>query len=172
MSEQDLEAILSPARAFNEARAVTGLLLYAQQSFLQVLEGDEDAVTAVYEQIVGSSRHTNLRRTVSASDSERRFPAWSMGFATAAPRAVVEQLLSPLVAENLISHDQAVGVLLSRFAELNVPRQASREQPLRTGVGASRLPDRRADAAVHRQPAGPRVRLHACGLVRQAATPG
>ena len=44
MSTQDLRGILDDAREGNVARGVTGVLVYADGVFLQILEGEEDTV--------------------------------------------------------------------------------------------------------------------------------
>lgn len=118
MDDGDLEQVLTSAREFNERCGVTGLLVYAHPSFLQVLEGDVEAVEAAYAAAAASGKHTNLRRTTVHASGERRFPQWSMGFEHAAPGDVVEALLTPLVEEGQISHAEVASVLLARFSQL------------------------------------------------------
>jgi Sensors of blue-light using FAD len=82
-SEVELTKLLAVARVNNEHIDVTGMLLYHEGSFLQVLEGRERDLEALYEKISHDDRHhrivTLLRRTV----TERHFGAWRMGFASA-----------------------------------------------------------------------------------------
>ena len=52
-SEEALVALLSEARNANADRDVTGLLLYREGSFYQVLEGSESAVMATFQEIEG-----------------------------------------------------------------------------------------------------------------------
>ncbi len=118
MTDADFEAILGPARSINADLEVTGLLVYAQQTFLQAVEGERDAVEQVYARAAASSRHRNLRRCTAEVVSSRYFPDWSMGFEHAAPSSVVQTLLAPLVAEGHLSHREAAGILLARFSLL------------------------------------------------------
>jgi hypothetical protein len=125
MTDSDLEGILAGARTHNAGVGVSGLLVYAQQSFLQVLEGDPQAVEGAYERARASALHRNLRATSTHVSGGRRFPQWSMGFRHAAPGDVVEALLAPLVAEGRLEHQEAAGILLARFSALSLPEQPS-----------------------------------------------
>ena len=80
MTDDDLTAILEGARKFNAMSKVTGMLLYKSGRFLQVLEGDEDVVGALYEKIRRDSRHDDAQVLVTGQQSIRQFPNWSMGF--------------------------------------------------------------------------------------------
>ena len=73
-----LDAILSVSRRNNMAVGATGLLYTDGTRFLQVLEGDAEAVTATFERIRRDPRH---KAVVVLSDREvttREFGAWSM----------------------------------------------------------------------------------------------
>ncbi|HLF98721.1 MAG TPA: phosphate-starvation-inducible PsiE family protein [Methylococcaceae bacterium] len=80
MTADDLMDILRSARAHNANHGVTGMLLYSNGTFVQVLEGDERTVDALLEVIKRDPRHTTLhvveRRTIEA----REYAEWSMGF--------------------------------------------------------------------------------------------
>ena len=76
----ELFELLSKARTNNQALGVTGMLLYHEGSFIQILEGDQETVEALYAKISQDPRHSNalllFRRTV----EERSFGDWTMGF--------------------------------------------------------------------------------------------
>ncbi|MEZ5933372.1 MAG: BLUF domain-containing protein [Alphaproteobacteria bacterium] len=76
----DLDTLLTTARARNEAAGVTGILLYHDGSFLQVLEGEEATVSEVYDRISKDKRHSELSLIFRGTIDERNFGAWSMGF--------------------------------------------------------------------------------------------
>ena len=80
MSEDDLVFLLKQARARNESQNVTGMLLYAEKRFLQVLEGDQTDVDDIYESILNDGRNTGNVVYVKKEISEREFPNWAMGF--------------------------------------------------------------------------------------------
>jgi hypothetical protein len=79
-SPADLSELLQKARANNEGHEITGLLLYHQGSFLQVLEGEEDQVAAVVGRIERDQRHERLRLLYRGEIEQRSFGEWRMGF--------------------------------------------------------------------------------------------
>ena len=82
MSEQDLLDLLKQARENNEKYNVTGLLLYAKENFMQVLEGEAAIVDEIYEAILRDDRNTRNTIIQRKNIESRNFPQWSMGFKT------------------------------------------------------------------------------------------
>jgi len=80
MTEDDLREILQVSRINNEQYDITGMLLYRDRYFIQVLEGDEDAVRATYSKIEHDPRHKNLIIAYQENILEREFDRWAMGF--------------------------------------------------------------------------------------------
>jgi len=79
MTEADLRELLQSAREKNDDLNVTGLLLYAQGRFLQVLEGPESTVRELYATIEEDPRHADAELILTTSTTERTFPDWEMG---------------------------------------------------------------------------------------------
>lgn len=80
VSEEELEALLQQARTNNQAVGVTGMLLYHEGDFIQVLEGDEARVTEIYKRIDNDPRHADPQIVLRHEVEERSFEDWSMGF--------------------------------------------------------------------------------------------
>ncbi|MEY2666380.1 MAG: hypothetical protein RLZZ384_551 [Pseudomonadota bacterium] len=79
--ENDLIAILSQARKFNQLANITGTLVYHSGFFLQLLEGDHADVTNLfYAHIVNDKRHQNVTVFHEGYAPKREFPNWRMGF--------------------------------------------------------------------------------------------
>lgn len=76
--EADLSQILTAAQINNERNGITGLLLYKDGSFMQAVEGPDEAVITLYDHIGRDSRHTGLLLLLKETITERRFPNWSM----------------------------------------------------------------------------------------------
>jgi hypothetical protein len=115
-TEADAEEVLQEARAFNAEHGVTGLLVHtATGGFLQVLEGEADAIEAAFRRAAASSRHETVLRTPALPVAERVFPTWSMGFERALPGQLVEHVLQPLVDHQLLTSSQVRTVLLERW---------------------------------------------------------
>lgn len=77
--EGELAAILESAVRHNTADGITGMLLYAGGNFLQVLEGEKEAVQATYQRICQDPRHHNFMLLLEQDVPERQFGRWSMG---------------------------------------------------------------------------------------------
>ena len=80
LSSNDLLALLESIRAANERMQLTGLLLYRENSFFQVLEGEEDVVRGVFERIKRDTRHHRVELLFEGPIEKREFTDWSMGF--------------------------------------------------------------------------------------------
>jgi hypothetical protein len=79
-SDDDLAALLAVSRANNGRDGLTGMLLYRDGYFLQVLEGDYDAVRERMRVIDADPRHSDVTTLLEEVVSERRFPEWTMGY--------------------------------------------------------------------------------------------
>lgn len=79
-SEAEVEDLLASSRASNSRRGITGILLYRNGSFTQVLEGEEPAVRALLEKIQRDPRHKNLSVRLEQAIDSRSFPNWSMAY--------------------------------------------------------------------------------------------
>lgn len=78
---EDLAALLALARKKNASLAVTGMLLHIDGSFLQVLEGEPEAVDDIFRTISADPRHTQIVTIIREPIPRRAFSDWSMGFA-------------------------------------------------------------------------------------------
>jgi Sensors of blue-light using FAD len=79
-SSSDLDELLATSRDNNAGLGVTGMLLYKDGNFMQVLEGEEEDVRALYHKIMGDPRHKGEMVLLEHHAQERQFPGWSMGF--------------------------------------------------------------------------------------------
>jgi len=80
LDEEELLQILKQARRNNEANGITGLLLYADRSIIQMLEGNKAQVDATFKSISADLRHTGIIKLIGEFADERDFSEWSMGF--------------------------------------------------------------------------------------------
>ena len=79
-SRDELLALLQISRTNNARVGVTGMLLYRDGDFMQLLEGEEQRVKALYEHIQRDTRHTGTIVMLEERSTERLFEDWSMGF--------------------------------------------------------------------------------------------
>lgn len=79
-SEIQLSLLLLGARTNNTRLGVTGMLLYQDGSFLQVLEGDEPILEALFQKIDRDERHVRIKTLLRREVEARQFGDWAMGF--------------------------------------------------------------------------------------------
>ena len=75
-----LTQLLGIARKNNDSVGVSGLLLYENHSFVQVLEGETGMVMPLYEKIRKDPRHDRMLLIFKREIEVRSFGSWSMGF--------------------------------------------------------------------------------------------
>lgn len=80
MHEEELHALLAEARVANAQLGITGMLLYKNGNFMQVLEGEHEVVNLLSRRIARDTRHVNVFTLHSGQIDGRQFPDWSMGF--------------------------------------------------------------------------------------------
>ena len=80
LKEDELFRLLNTARSKNSADHITGLLIYHEGCFLQVLEGDKEAVDRCYQRICKDGRHTDYIELANEAVLDRMFPAWWMAY--------------------------------------------------------------------------------------------
>ncbi|MEY6431821.1 phosphate-starvation-inducible PsiE family protein [Thioalkalicoccus limnaeus] len=121
MSTQDLLGLLGECREKNAGVGVTGMLLYGNGTFLQVLEGDETVVDDLYDRIRRDPRHTDLQILHRRVIERRQYSDWSMGFKRLSDRELkgVEGLRdfheSDFTPAYLLQHSDVVDSLMEHF---------------------------------------------------------
>ncbi len=75
-----LDQVLSRSRANNEARGLTGVLLFHDGCFFQVLEGEAAVIEQTFATISRDARHGGAIVLESRTITARGFPQWSMGY--------------------------------------------------------------------------------------------
>jgi hypothetical protein len=81
-----LHQLLLLARRRNTELAITGILLYGNERFMQVLEGEEAAVRALYALIRQDPRHQHVIAYADKPIPARTFPEWAMAFQPNSPQ--------------------------------------------------------------------------------------
>lgn len=76
----DVGDIITTSKAQNPKHGITGILLYHKGKFVQVIEGEEEELRSLMNNIEKDERHTNLRYLIDENISERGFEQWNMEF--------------------------------------------------------------------------------------------
>ncbi len=124
LSPEELVELLEKSRRNNERDGLSGMLLYSSQSFLQMLEGEEEPLRSAYERLDRDSRHTNLRLLADVEVTQEMFGDWSMGFEHVDDEELADELDGftpatqyPLVNPDLVTNAQVAQTLLSLYAK-------------------------------------------------------
>jgi|GEM_PF-705975 hypothetical protein len=68
----------------NAENGITGILLYYNGNFMQLLEGAPNVVDETFERISSDDRHSGILKLQDAIVGERSFPDYNMGFCSIA----------------------------------------------------------------------------------------
>lgn len=79
-TQEGLLILLDRCVERNKKNGISGMLLYKDGNFMQVLEGDEAVVLCTYEKILKDHRHHGVNVLLQGYQACRQFPMWSMGF--------------------------------------------------------------------------------------------
>ncbi len=122
LNEVELVQLLQLARQNNEKLDITGMLLYREGNFLQVLEGPASAVDSLISTIKRDPRHHGLILMSRKGIDERQFSDWSMAFRNMSKGCSTEQGYSAFLEPDFEDDEageqsQLVFRLLRRFKE-------------------------------------------------------
>ena len=95
-SEIELSSLLEEVRSKNTEVGITGMLVYYNQQFIQLLEGEESLIKELYNNIELDPRHTSVERFYDGPIDHRTFSDWSMAF---------KVLDETLVAQNIPGYE-------------------------------------------------------------------
>jgi hypothetical protein len=80
LAAAELEEMLAESRVRNRVYGITGVLLFVEGAFLQILEGEKDDVLGLMERIQRDPRHRGVKVFYEQEVDERAFASWSMAY--------------------------------------------------------------------------------------------
>ena len=80
LKEEDISNILETARDFNLKNNLSGCLVFHNNKFIQILEGDEGIVKELFAKIEKDKRHKNVILIEKGFKAERLFKNWTMAY--------------------------------------------------------------------------------------------
>ncbi len=89
-----VDEIVLPAGARNRSLDITGCLWFSDSRFLQILEGPEQAVKAVFGSILRDPRHRDIVTLSSTPLTVRTFSRWNMRALTGNERFGIDELVA------------------------------------------------------------------------------
>ena len=89
-SDEEINSLLDLSRKNNANYGITGLLLYADGNFLQIIEGEKEAIEMTYQKILNDSRHKNIILITNEPIKKRSFSDWKMGYSIVNPEFLLK----------------------------------------------------------------------------------
>ena len=124
-SARGLVELLEHCKNNNPALGVTGMLMYANGTFLQTLEGEAETVETLLTKIERDKRHHGFQVIKRESIDERIYKNWSMGFERLTEAALHDEpalkafQLDDFNPEFLSAHPSVVENLIQRHRSLH-----------------------------------------------------
>lgn len=87
-SNAEFEKYLEKFRKNNAIAEITGILLYTDGSYFQILEGNKDVVEKLFETISKDQRHKKITKIIIEPIEVRSFADWTMGH----PKLTIKEL--------------------------------------------------------------------------------
>lgn len=90
----DVQQILETSHRNNPILGVTGLLCFDGHRYVQILEGETDTITALFERIHTDNRHHDVELLHSGAIEGRSFDDWRMAY-----ESMPDHTLGPLAEQ-------------------------------------------------------------------------
>jgi hypothetical protein len=117
LSRETVDAILETCARHNVEHSITGLLLYNGRNFLQLLEGEREALDRLMARIEVDPRHAGVSMLHRGEVETRTCPDWAMKrIAIAEAVELRQQRLDEELPEEI---DPAIRRIVLNFAMLN-----------------------------------------------------
>jgi Sensors of blue-light using FAD len=102
LKPEDISAILETAHKFNAKHHITGCLLFHNNEFIQILEGEKKLIKGLHTKILKDPRHFNVSVLAEGEKEQRTFTNWSMAYRELSSDEV-ENLSDSLFVDNLVA---------------------------------------------------------------------
>ncbi|WP_135079343.1 BLUF domain-containing protein [Terasakiella sp. SH-1] len=117
IKSKDIEDIIEVARRENIKRNITGVLIYHNSIFVQVLEGEKDDVYQLLENIKRDERCTGVSVLMEQIVDEPAFKDWSMGYLNAPVMGIGVKSIAE-VASDLKDDDKWISTFVEECLKL------------------------------------------------------
>ena len=121
-SNEEIISLLDLSRRNNEVNQITGLLLYSDGNFLQIIEGKKKALEALFEKISLDPRHKNIIKVFHGKVPIRNYSIWKMAFSTIDKSFYKNNIsdLNPYTLEdNILKQDLIASIFIETFLRSN-----------------------------------------------------
>ena len=120
LDEKQVEEIFKKTNAHNNGNGITGILLFSEGNFFQVIEGEKSIILDLYDKIQQDKRHQNIIKIFGREIKEENFVNYETEFISEKKKQNLETVDDYL--NNIRSLDQpsqnAVRNILSAFLDV------------------------------------------------------
>ncbi|BFM48955.1 BLUF domain-containing protein [Marinomonas sp. THO17] len=104
-SDSELQLMLEGFIEKNRLNNISGVLLYnGAGTFIQIIEGEEDSVLAIYEKIKKDKRHSNIVCLRKVNIAQRSFKQWRMGFRNLKNNSIKKDITTSFLEDENLEH--------------------------------------------------------------------
>ena len=122
-TNDEILTLLRNSRKNNEVNDITGLLLYSDGNFLQIIEGKSKPLKKLYDKISVDPRHKNIIKVFEGKVSSRIYPNWKMGFNSIDkkfnPQVVKDDILYENYDPIINKEDTIASIFIQTFLKSN-----------------------------------------------------
>ncbi len=120
LSDSDIEELMDYVKIHNNFLNITGILIYADGNFFQVLEGEEDTIKILFERIRKDPRHYNVIKILDNHIEDNSFSEYHSSFTIISDRSGYKELHKFLQKEKLSNpeHFKSISYLTQKFMKL------------------------------------------------------
>lgn len=121
IEKEQLDELFYQSVKNNETNEITGVLLYKEGTFIQILEGEDQILSDMLKVIERDKRHNNIMIVLDRIITKRLFTNFKTGLSTLNNDLHLSSLESFLKNCKGESHSQSILALLGPFLEIKTP---------------------------------------------------
>ena len=118
MSPKELERLFSYAKNENAKKDITGLLLFSEGTFVQVLEGENKTVNFLFESIMRDRRHDHVTIMMDRPIEKRLFDSYETNSVLFGDLQGKKKLKSRILLPSATQYTKSVWAILKPFFSL------------------------------------------------------
>ncbi len=120
LSDTDITHLMDYVRAHNCLLDITGILIYSDGNFLQVIEGNKETVKGIFEKIKKDLRHYNIIKILDKEIDGSSFSDYHSSFTVISDHNGPIELQKFLEKEKLSNpeHFKSIAYLTQKFMKL------------------------------------------------------
>ena len=110
----NLKHLYNTSKINNAQQHITGILIYQNGNFLQILEGENKTINKLYRLIKSDNRHTNILQIINKSILAPIFEDYQTGFSIVDNSKKIERLktyLKWVKSAEMESVDKIIGII-------------------------------------------------------------